>query len=82
MNLTDVLALITEHQNERGISHWSKMKNTCGLKSYGVGLTQLRKLASKIGRNHQLALECWRSDCYDLKVIGLLIDAPYKITVE
>ncbi|GAA0854755.1 DNA alkylation repair protein [Aliiglaciecola litoralis] len=58
------------------------MENTCGLKSYGLGLTQLRKLAKTIGRNHQLALECWQSDYYDLRVIGLLIDEPKKITVE
>lgn len=82
MNLTDVLALVSEHQNQRGISHWSKMENTYGLKSYGLGLTQLRKLAKIIGRNHQLALECWESDYYDVKVIGLLIDEPKKITVE
>jgi len=82
MNLTDVLALVAEHQNERGISHWSKMEKTCDLKSYGLGLTQLRKLAKLIGRNHQLALECWESDYYDVKVIALLIDEPKKITVE
>lgn len=82
MNLTDVLALVAAHQNERGIAHWSKIENTCGLKSFGLGLTQLRKLAKTIGRNHQLALECWQSDYYDVKVIGLLIDEPKKITVE
>lgn len=81
MNLTDILVLVTAHQNERGISQWSKMENTYGLKSFGLGLTQLRKLAKKIGRNHQLALECWQSDYYDLRVIGLLIDEPNKITV-
>lgn len=82
MQLTDVLTLVSEHQNARGISHWAKMENTCGLKSYGLGLTQLRKLAKKIGRNRQLAMQCWQSDYYDLKVIGLLIDEPKKITVE
>lgn len=82
MNLKDVLALVVEHQNERGISNWLKVENTCGLQSYGVGLTKLRKLAKKIGRNRELALECWQSDYYDLKVIGLLIDEPNKITIE
>jgi len=82
MDLTDVLAIVAEHQNERGISNWLKMGNTYGLKSYGVGLTKLRKIAKKIVRNKQLALECWQSDYYDLKVIGLLIDEPKKITIE
>lgn len=82
MNLTDVLALVAKHKNERGISHWSKITNKDNLKSYGLGLTQLRKLAKTIGRDHELALECWQSDYYDVKVIALLIDEPKKITVE
>lgn len=82
MNLNDVLALVAENQNERGMSHWSKLENTCGLKSYGLGLTQLRKLAKKMGRNRELALECWQSDYYDVKVIGLLIDEPKHITLQ
>lgn len=82
MNLTDVLALVKKHQNERGIQHWSKIENNGGLKSYGLGLTQLRKLAKAIGRNRELALACWQSDYYDVKVIGLLIDEPNKITEE
>lgn len=81
MNLTDILILVCEHQNERGIKKWSKIDNTCGLQSYGIGLTQLRKLAKSVGRNHQLALECWQSNYYDVKIIGLLIDEPKKITV-
>jgi|TARA_B110000116_G_scaffold196366_1_gene171112 3-methyladenine DNA glycosylase AlkD len=52
------------------------------LSSYGIGLTQLRKLAKIIGRNHTLAQMLWRSDIYDAKVIGLLIDEPKKLTVE
>lgn len=82
MNLTSVIALVTQHQNERGMSHWSKMDNTCGLKSFGVGLSQLRKLAKSIGRNRELASQCWQSDYYDVKIIGLLIDDPEEITVE
>ena len=82
MNLTDILTLVAEHKNERGITHWSTMDNTNGLKSYGLGLTVLRKLAKKIGRNRELSLECWQSDYYELKVISLLIDEPKKITVQ
>ena len=82
MNLNDVLTLVAEHKNDRGITHWSTMDNTDGLKSFGLGLTQLRKLAKKIGRNRELSLECWQSDYYDLKVISLLIDDPKQITEQ
>ena len=81
MNTKDVLNLLEENKNERGIANWKKLNET-NLKSFGLGLTQLRKLAKKIGRNRELALELWGSDYYDVKVISLLIDDPKQITAE
>ena len=83
MNTTDVHSLLEENQNERGIANWNKPEhNKSKLKSYGIGLTILRKLAKKIGRNRDLAQELWKSDYYDAKVISLLIDDPKQITPE
>ena len=82
MNYNQVHKLLKSHQNERGILNWEKLTETGGLKSFGIGLTQLRKLAKQIGRNHGLALELWSSDYYDVRVIALLIDEPKKITRE
>jgi 3-methyladenine DNA glycosylase AlkD len=81
MTKAQVVALLKENQNERGIANWKKRgaKNS-GLKSFGLGLTQLRKLAKEIGRDHKLAEQLWKSDIYDAKVIGLLIDDPKQIT--
>ena len=81
MKKTEVIKLLKEHTNPRGVENWNK----CGvkdsqLKSFGIGLTQLRKLAKQIGRDHQLALELWKSNVYDAKVIGLLIDDPKQVT--
>lgn len=83
MTKTKVLALLKENKNERGIENWkTRITNTGGLKSFGIGLTQLRKLAKQIGKDHDLALILWATDVYDAKVIGLLIDEPKKITRE
>jgi len=81
MTKTEVLTLLKENRNERGIAHWQKLGSRTGqLKSYGIGLTQLRKLAKQIGRDHKLAQQLWRSNVYDAKIIGLLIDEPKKLT--
>lgn len=80
MTKTQVLALLKKNRNERGIAHWKKKPRR--LKSFGIGLTQLRKLAKQVGRDHKLALQLWKSDYYDAKVIGLLIDDPKQITRE
>ena len=83
MTKTQVLALLKENQNARGIAHWKKLgAKAGGLRSFGIGLTQLRKLAKQIGRDHKLAQQLWKSDVYDAKVIGLLIDDPAQVTRE
>lgn len=83
MNSTDVIKLLKEHRNERGIDHWNRSHpESDSLKSYGIGLTVLRKLAKKVGRNHELAKKLWGSDIYDVKIISLLIDDPKLMTIE
>lgn len=80
---TKVIALLKENRNERGIANWRKLGAKTGkLKSFGIGLTQLRKLAKQIGRDHKLALLLWKSDIYDAKIIGLLIDDPKQVSRE
>ena len=64
MNKTEVMALLKEHQNERGIANWKrKGQGSTGLKSFGIGLTQLRKLSKKIGRDAKLAQTCGSPMC-------------------
>jgi len=79
MTKTQVIALLKENRNERGVANWKKHCAKSKLKSFGIGLTQLRKLAKQIGRDHKLAWELWKSDNYDVKVIGLLIDDPKQL---
>lgn len=83
MTKTQIIALLKQNRNERGIAHWKKREaKTSKLKSFGIGLTQLRKLAKQIGRDHQLAQQLWKSDIYDAKIIGLLIDDPKRLSRE
>ena len=80
MTKTEVIALLKENKNERGIAHWKKLGSD--LKSFGIGLTQLRKFGKKIGRDHKLSQQLWKSSHYDARVLGVLIDEPKKMTPE
>lgn len=83
MNKAQVFALLEGNRNERGIANWKKKGHgDSGMKSFGIGLTVLRKLAKKIGRDRALAHELWETDVYDAKVLGLLIDDPKQLTRE
>lgn len=81
MTVSEVLAILEAERDERGMKHWEKLgPSTVGMRSYGIGLTQLRKLAKRVGRNRELAQALWKTDVHDAKVIALLIDDPAQIT--
>jgi hypothetical protein len=81
VNVSEVLALLDEERDERGMSNWEKLgSSTAGMRSYGIGLTRLRKLAKRLGRNRELAHALWKTDVYEARVIALLVDDPARIT--
>ncbi len=83
MNKTEVMALLKQNTNPRGVENWKRLARMGGkTKSFGIGLTQLRKLAKQVGRDHALAKKLWQTDCYDAKVLGLLVDDPKQLTRE
>ncbi|MDH3439169.1 MAG: DNA alkylation repair protein [Gammaproteobacteria bacterium] len=83
MNKSEVLEYLKTNQDARGIAHWEEHKEKSGgLKSYGIGLTKLRKFAKTIGKDPKLAQQLWQSRIYEMKIIGLLIDDPKTITME
>ncbi len=83
MNRNEILAWLKSNRNKRGVAHWESLgEDIGGLRSDGVGLTQLRTYAKTIGRDHKLAQSLWNSDHHEAKLIGLLIDEPKKITRE
>jgi 3-methyladenine DNA glycosylase AlkD len=83
MTVSEVLALLDAERDERGMSNWTKLgSSTAGMRSYGIGLTRLRQLARRIGRNRELAHDLWQTDVYEARVIALLVDDPARITRE
>lgn len=83
MTVSEVLALLEAERDERGMQHWEKLgPRTAGMRSFGIGLTRLRKLAKQIGRHRDLAQALWKTDVHEARVIALLIDDPAQITRE
>lgn len=83
MTVSEVLARLDAERDERGMKHWEKLgPGTAGMRSFGIGLTRLRKMAKRIGRDRELAEALWTTDVYDARVIALLIDDPAQLTRE
>lgn len=68
----EILKLLEENANSRGMAHWER-SGVPGMKSFGIGLTQLKKLAKPFRNNDELADELFEKDYYDTRVFACLI---------
>lgn len=51
-------------------------------RALGVSTPQLRAMARRIGRSHELALALWDSGVHDARHLACLIDEPARVTVS
>ena len=49
-------------------------------KALGVRMANIQKLAKLLGRDHALALELWKTDVYEARMLCAYIDDPAKVT--
>jgi 3-methyladenine DNA glycosylase AlkD len=49
-------------------------------KAFGVPVTELKKMATTLGRDHQLATSLWKSGWYEARMIAPFLDEPAKVT--
>jgi 3-methyladenine DNA glycosylase AlkD len=50
--------------------------------SYGVSIPELKKLAKKIGTNHELALRLWDSGIHEARILASMVDDPSRVDHE
>ncbi|MEI6753196.1 MAG: DNA alkylation repair protein [Paludibacter sp.] len=48
----------------------------------GIRIPELRLLSKKIGKNHELALELWKTGIHEAKILASFIDDPKKVTEQ
>lgn len=51
-------------------------------KAFGVSIPNLRNLAKEVGKNHNMALELWKLDYHETKILASMIDDPKIVTEE
>lgn len=82
MTKAEVLSLLQEKSDPRGIKHWARLGSETGWTSYGVSLTVLRKLAKQIGGSHELAVQLWSEPNFECKLMAILLEEPKRVTQE
>jgi len=51
-------------------------------KRLGISIPELRKMAKEIGKNHDLALELWKTGIAEARILAGMIGDPQKLTEE
>lgn len=81
MNSKSVIALLKKHRNPRNVAGMARFginsKNTLGL-----SMPFLRALGKKLGQDHQLALQLWKTGIHEARILAGLIDDPKLVTVK
>ena len=49
-------------------------------KAFGVSMSNMKKLAKSIGRDHELAAGLWETGNYEARMLASLVDEPERVT--
>lgn len=78
MTVKEIIAELKKHGNEYNRQGMKRFGINVD-KAFGVNVPVMRKLAMKIGKNHELALKLWESGYHEARHIATMIADP-KLT--
>ncbi|WP_300382803.1 DNA alkylation repair protein [Clostridium sp.] len=80
MRENEILATLQDLGNEKRKQMY--IKNGSGENTYGVLLGELRKLAKKLGKNHELGVELWHSGNTDARWLACMMMDSEKLSLD
>lgn len=80
MNAKEVIAKLKSLANEKVYER--NVKNGAGKNQFGVQLGDIRAIATKIKKDHDLALELWKTDNIDARLLATMIIEPKKLSAK
>ena len=79
MNSNTIVSKLQKHQNPDNVKGMSRFGiNTQN--AIGILLPYLRSLAIKIGKNHNLAIDLWKTKVHEARILATLIDYHKLVT--
>ncbi len=81
MDLRSVIKLLKKHANHKNVAGMARFginpKNTLG-----ISIPFLRTLAKKIGKDHRLALQLWKTKIHEARLLAGFIDDDKLVTAK
>ncbi|HMJ70105.1 MAG TPA: DNA alkylation repair protein [Cyclobacteriaceae bacterium] len=80
MHVKEALSALKSLTNETMVAR--NLKNGAGKNQFGVMLGDIRTLANKIKTDHALALQLWKTENIDARLLATLIIQPKKLSAK
>ena len=77
----DVLKKLAEKANPENVKGMARYGMTAE-KRMGVSVPNMRTIAKEIGKNHELALELWKTGIPEAKIVASMVAEPKRLTEE
>lgn len=77
----EILAQLQEMHNTKALEAMERFALPT-VNAIGIKIPVLRKTAKAIGKNHELALQLWKTKNYEARIIAALINEPSKVTEQ
>ena len=78
-SITNVLAELHQLANATNVAGMARF-GIVGKKLLGISVAQLRAIAKRIGRDHELAEELWSSGIFEARILAAFIADPKQLT--
>ena len=79
MNCAELLERLKSAANPEAVAGMARF-GIRPTRVYGVSVPELRKLARKVGNDHELALQLWTSGIHDAQILASMIDDHKQVT--
>ena len=79
MTAEDIAAILESNADPEALAGMARFGIT-GKKIYGIRIPALRALAKEIGSDHTLALDLWRIESRETRILASMIDKPGALT--
>lgn len=79
MDCAEVVKCLKSQSNKKNVAGMKK-SGICTKNLLGINIPVLRTLAKKLGTDHKLAQELWKTGIHEAKILASMIDDPTLVT--
>jgi 3-methyladenine DNA glycosylase AlkD len=79
VSATNVLAELQRHTNPTNVAGMARF-GIVGKKLLGISVAQLRVIAKRVGRDHELAEALWASGIFEARILAAFVAEPARVT--